>query len=168
MSVQVQEHNDIFIMPMSASEVVESFIHADEVNSHYTVSNQDSTINILDGNFCVVEIIKSLVGGCVVRVGAALDYVFSIDFVMAHDNQSLDEDAIHEKIGRAMEYVMELGGLEAAKRNGKWRPISEEGRQFWKEHAMACNIQNMRAKADYDKLESMNDNSGSFQKAIAA
>lgn len=146
------ELDQIFLVPLDGSTIADVFAESDVLNADYRLS-YDARGNpiVRDGDMVVVEVLTDVLGGSLVRVAPMMGDAFEMASFMKDRAEAETLVACEEAAGRAEDMILQLGGLQALRIKGKWRPMDETHRQVWSAHVVQANTQKLRAEAQRNK-----------------
>lgn len=151
-TIITRELDQLYLVPLDGATLADVFEGTDLPFSSYCIEH-DAIGNAIvkDGRKVVVEVLTDLLGGCLVRVAPMMgDACEMASFVQ--DQAAADALIdMEEAAARALVVVEQMGGLEARRQKGKWKPISDMDRQKWGMHASHANTQRLRAEARLTK-----------------
>lgn len=148
MTIVTGELDQLYLVPLDGATLADVFAETEVPFADYRLEYDVKGNPIVkDGRMVVVEVLTDLLGGCLVRVAPMMGDAHEMASFIQDQQRADALIDMEEAAARAADIVEQMGGIEAKRSKGKWKPISEADRQKWGAHASHANTQKLRAEA---------------------
>lgn len=133
------------LVPGTAHDVaVWLWANRPEIVCHTTETDEGITIS--DGRTALLRTVTTVTGGTVVSIVPMLGDAHEMASLLDDEKGAEDLVAYETLAGAVLDAVEAVGGIEALRIKGKWRPADPALRPSWSLHAANCNNQAMRLR----------------------
>lgn len=143
----ITEIDQMHLVPLDGETLVDAFLHAPDAGDRRVEHDADGRPVVHEGDLVLLEVLAEVPGGCLVRLLPVLGDAHELASFVADGDAAQAIRSCEEAAAGALDLVEAMGGLEAMRVKGRWRPIMPDARPVWSAHVSAWNVQNMRAEA---------------------
>jgi hypothetical protein len=143
----ISEIDQIHLVPLDGETLVDAFLHAPDGDARRVEHDAEGRPAVHEGDLVLLEVLAEVPGGCLVRLLPVLGDAHELASFVADGDAAQAISSCEEAAAGALDLVEAMGGLEAMRIKGKWRPIMPNARLSWSAHVSAWNVQTMRAQA---------------------
>lgn len=143
----ITEIDQMHLVPLDGETLVDAFLHAPDAGERRVEHDADGRPAVHEGDLVLLEVLAEVPGGCLVRLLPVLGDAHELASFVADGDAAQAIRSCEEAAAGALDFVETMGGLEAMRIKGKWRPIMPDARLAWSAHVSVWNIQTMRAQA---------------------